>query len=437
MKRLPLEGYRILDMTEVLAGPFGCSQLGDLGAEVIRIESYPRVAQGRPAEAQQRPGAGGLNVIGAANAPRPWDRSTAYHMVNRNKLGITLNVADPRGKDLFLRLVSKADALVVGYSAGTLSRMGFDYEILREHKADLVMLSMPAWGERGPYQGYAAYGSGPDALNGHHYLRGYPDLDPSATTACIHADALGAIGMPFAVMAALHYRDRTGKGQFIDFSMSEMLLNHLARPYMDWVMNNRIAEPVGNADPDIAPNGCYPCADADSWVVIVVRTDGQWCGLKEALGSPSWADDPRFEAVSGRIRHRDEIDARLCEWTRTLTPYDAFVRLQAVRVPAGPVYHVDGPPSDPHLKERGFYRWVTHPVTGQYRRPGPLFQLRNTPAQFRRHTNLLGEHNHEVLCGLLGLDEAQYEALIEAQLIGESYDPVYTMDAEDRAQLDA
>jgi crotonobetainyl-CoA:carnitine CoA-transferase CaiB-like acyl-CoA transferase len=218
----------------------------------------------------------------------------------------------------------------------------------------------------------------------------------------------------------LHYRDRTGKGQFIDLSQAEVLLNHMPRPYMDWVMNNRIDEPIGNVDPDIAPNGCYPCSEPDSWVTIVVRTDDQWQRLKQALGNPEWANYSRFDSVSGRLQAREQIDAHLREWTQTLTPYEAFERLQAVHVPAGPVCQVDGPPTDPHLAARGFYRWVTHPVTGQYRRPGPLFNLSATPVQFRRHTNLLGEHNHEVFCDLLGLSEDEYQGLIDADLIGES-----------------
>ncbi len=431
MAKLPLEGYRIIDITEVWAGPFANSLLGDLGAEIIRIESYPRVAQSRPASGQATGGAGG-NRVGPPDAPRPWDRATGYHMTNRNKLGITLNLADQRGKELFFRLTGKSDGLIIGYSAGTMFRMGFGYDVLREHKPDLVMISMPGWGERGPYQGYATFGSGADAWGGHHYLRGYPDLDPSATIASVHNDAPNAVTIAFAMMSALHYRDRTGKGQFIDLSQAEVLLNHLPRAYMDWVMNNRIDEPIGNVDPDVSPNGCYPCAEPNSWVAIVVRTDEQWRGLRRALGDPAWAAETRLESVLGRIRHREEIDVQLRAWTSGLKPYEAFERLAAVGVPAGPVNNVDGPPTDPQLAARGFYRWVTHPVTGQYRRPGPLFNLKATPVQFRRHTNLLGEHNHEVFCGLLGLSEGEYESLVEANLIGTEYNPEFNVDPEDR-----
>jgi crotonobetainyl-CoA:carnitine CoA-transferase CaiB-like acyl-CoA transferase len=197
-------------------------------------------------------------------------------------------------------------------------------------------------------------------------------------------------------------------------------------------MNNRVDEPLGNSDPDAAPMGCYPCSGDDAWVVIVVRTDDQWQALKRVLADPAWANDPRFDSVAGRVAARDQLDSHLAKWTRTLTPDQVFEQLKAMGVPAGPVYQADGPPNDPHLQERGFYRWVTHPLVGQYRRPGPLFDLKATPVQFRRHTNLLGEHNEEVLIGLLGVAEEEYDALIEANVIGTEYNPAFNVDPEDR-----
>jgi len=425
MSRLPLEGYRFIDMTEVWAGPMGTSFLGDLGAEIVRVESYPRDGRGG--------GAQGPQAAASANLPRAWDRNSTYHMANRNKLGIALNVMEPQGREVFHRLLSVSDAFIIGFSSGTVSRMGFDYETLVQHKPDLIMLSMPAWGERGPYQGYVTWGSGPDAWTGHHSLRGYPDLDPSATQGIFHADAIVAATMPFAIMSALHYRDRTGKGQFIDFSMAELIMDHLARPGMDWVMNNRVATPMGNVDPDCAPNGCYPCAGHDSWVAIVVRTDAQWLGLKEALANPAWAEDPRFESLLGRLRARDEIDSHLREWTQQRLAAAVVGALQEYGVAAGAVLPAHETIDDPQLTARGFYRWVTHPLMEPYRRPGPLWNMTETPPQLRRHTNLLGEHNHEVVCDLLGFSESEYQGLVEADVIGTEPRPEGRMDAQDRA----
>lgn len=441
MKGLPLEGYRVVDMTEVWAGPFGTSQLGDLGADVIRVESYPRVAQSRPAQARLTPQAGqaapprslppNVGAGGAAplDAPRPWDRASAYHMTNRNKLGICMNVLDPRGRELFYQLISVSDAFVIGYSAGTAARMSIDYETLVRYKPDLVMLSFAAWGEKGPYQGYSTIGSGPDAWSGHHELRRYPDLDPSSVPGGLHVDAIASMTIPYAVMAGLHSRERTGRGQFIDLSLAEVLMNHIPQPFLSWSMNSDLAQPIGNVDPDIAPTGCYPCRDEDTWAVIVVRTDEQWRSLRIGMGDPAWADRPDYDTVAGRVRNRHEIDEHLTRWTRTMTPDEVFAKLQAVQVPAGPVNHVDGTLGDRHLNERGFYRWVTHPITGQYRRPAPPYTLTRTPSQFWRHTNLLGEHNHDVLCGLLGVSDEEYEDLIARGVVGNSYRPEFAVDA--------
>ena len=433
MQRLPLEGYRVIDMTEVWAGPLANSLLGDLGAQVIKVESYPRVVQTRPVQAPAGAASGVGGVVGPPDAPRLWERSPLYHMANRNKLAIALNASDPRGLSLVYRLVATADAFLIGYTAGTAARMHLDYDTLVRCKPDLVMLSFAGWGERGPYQGYATLGSGVDAWAGHHYLRAYPGTGAPHATSSVHSDAPGAVTIAFAVMAALHYRDRTGKGQLIDLSMGDMLVTHLARPAMDWVMNNRVDQPIGNVDPDRSPNGCYPCVEPDRWIVIVVRSDDEWRELKRAMGNPTWADSTRFDSILGRIEARAEIDAHLSDWTAQRTAYQVFEQLQAAGVPAGPVYNADGTLDDPHLRARGFYRWVTHPVTGQYRRPGPLFTLKRTPVQFRRHTNLLGEHNYEVLSGILGLSEEECEDLISANVIGDAYDPSFTTDAEDRA----
>jgi len=257
----PLEGYRIIDMTEVWAGPMGTSLLGDLGAEVLRLESFPRASVSRPAEFRPPP-PGGPSLSPPTTNPmaqaRPWDTSVIYHLANRNKKGFALNLATERGKGLFYQLISKSDAFAIGYSAGTAAKLGLDYPTLREHNADLVMLSMPGWGERGPYQNYVTLGSGLDAYAGHHYLRGYPDLDPTRTPQIFHSDATGALAMAFALIAALRHRERTGHGQFVDMSQVEVLLTHMARPAMDWVMNNRVVQPQGNVEPTMSPHAAFP-----------------------------------------------------------------------------------------------------------------------------------------------------------------------------------
>lgn len=425
----PLEGYRIIDMTEVWAGPMGTSLLGDLGAEVIRIESYPRASMTRPVQLatmnpQQRAAIPG-------DPSRPWDLSTTYHLANRNKLGVALNVRHPRGRRLFERLISMSDAFVIGYSAGTIKRMGLDYESLRALKPDLVMVSMPGWGERGPYQGYATLGSGLDAFSGHMHLRGYPDSDPTTTPAGVfHSDATGGLILAFAIMTALHYRESSGKGQFIDLSQAEVLMTHLARPILDWSMNQRVMPPQGNSDPAACPHGAFPCKEEGSWVVIAARTDEQWRALVKAMGEPSWAEDPSLQTLLGRLEQKERVERGVAEWTRTRQQEEATAWLRAAGVPAGPVYDTPSLLNDRHLRERRFFVTSDHPPANPYERADVIWRMSGTPSASRIPTNNLGEHNREVFCGLLGLGDAEFEELMAESVIGDEYRPGAEIDSD-------
>jgi crotonobetainyl-CoA:carnitine CoA-transferase CaiB-like acyl-CoA transferase len=414
----PLEGYRVIDMTEVWAGPMGTTFLADLGAEVIRLESYPRASMTRPVQAAAIPG---LQAI-PPDATRPWDYSTTYHLPNRNKLGITLNVIHPKGRALFESLVKVSDVFVIGYSAGTVARMRVDYDNLSKLNPRLIMVSMPGWGESGPYQGYAVLGSGLDAFSGHFYLRGYPDLDAASTAVGVyHSDATGANALAFAVMAALHYRERTGKGQFIDLSQAEVLMTHLARPIMEWSMNGRVMPPAGNSDPAACPHGCFPCRDEGSWAVIVARTDGQWRALVQAMGSPAWAAAAGYASLLGRLTEREVVERGVAEWTRTLSQAEVTQRLRAAGVPAGPVYDVAALMADPQLKARDFWVDADHAPVPSYKRARPIWVLPATPSEFKLATNNLGEHNREVFRGILGVSEPDFLALVDEAVIGDTY----------------
>ncbi|HEY7270120.1 MAG TPA: CoA transferase, partial [Dehalococcoidia bacterium] len=399
----PLEGYRVIDMTEVWAGPFGTTYLADLGAEVIRLESYPRASMTRPVQAANAPG---LQSI-PPDTTRPWDFSTTYHLPNRNKLGITLNIRHEKGRPLFEKLLAVSDVLVIGYSAGTIARMGLDYESVAKINPRLILLSMPGWGESGPYQGYATLGSGLDAFSGHMHLRGYPGEDPATTPVGVyHSDATGAGALAFAVLTALHYRERTGKGQFIDLSQAEVLMTHMARPIMEWSMNQRVVAPRGNRDPTACPYGCFPCSDENSWVTIVARTETDWRALVEAMGSPEWAREPAYANLLGRLAERDKVEAGVAGWTKGLTQAEVTSRLQAAGVPVGPVYTIPPLLADPQLQERGFWVESDHPPVPAYKRANVLWRLPATPSEFKLATNNLGEHNRDVYCGLLGVDDA-------------------------------
>jgi crotonobetainyl-CoA:carnitine CoA-transferase CaiB-like acyl-CoA transferase len=425
----PLEGYRILDMTEVWAGPMGTSLLGDLGAEVVRLESYPRASMTRPVQLMTMNPAQRAAIPG--DPDRPWDLSTTYHLSNRNKLGITLNVMHPRGRPLFERLIALSDVLVIGYSAGTIERMGLDYESVCKLREDIVMVSMPGWGEEGPYKGYATLGSGLDAFSGHMYLRGYPHADPTTTPVGVfHSDATGALALAFAVMAALHYRERSGKGQFVDLSQAEVLMTHLARPILEWSMNSRVSPPQGNADLVACPHGVFPCRDEGSWVAIVARTDEQWRALVKVMGDPDWARDPSFETLLGRLDQRERVERGVAEWTRGRTQDEVTAWLRAAGVPAGQVYDVPSVLQDRQLRERGFWITSDHQPANPYERAGVLWRMSETPSETRIPTNNLGEHNREIYGGLLGLTDAEIDSLAAENVIGDRYHPGAEIDSD-------
>ncbi len=414
---LPLEGVRVIDMTEVWAGPLAGSLLGDLGAMVIKVESFPRPSLTRLK---------GLSIgysDNDPNAPRPWDRAALHNMANRNKYGITLNLKHPRGMEVFSRLVGISDVLTESFTAGTATRLGVDYPVISKMKPDIVMLSMSGWGEDGPYKGYAALGSALDGFTGHHAMRGYPDTDPSTTPNVQHTDAAGSVAAVFAVLTALHYRRRTGKGQWIDMSQVESFLPHLGGAFMDYVMNGRTPEPLGNRHQYLAPYGCYRCRGDDNWVVINVTCEEEWLALCNVTEHPEWAEDPRYADPVSRHRNQDALDEAIQGWTLQRDKMEVMQLLQQAGVPAQAVLDDVDLYGDPHLKARGFFQKLRHSAAGEHDYPGLLWKLTKADQSVRLSPNTLGEHNDYVYGDLLGMSAKEIEGLHGEGIIGEAFPP--------------
>ena len=414
---LPLEGVVALDMTEVWAGPMCNSLLGDLGATVIKVESFPR-----PSLTRLKGLAIGYSD-NAPNKPRPWDRCALHNMVNRNKLGITLNITKPKGMEILKRLIQRADVVSESFSAGVAAKLGIDYPSLASIKPDVIVLHMSGWGTQGPYKGYAALGSALDGFAGHHAMRGYPDTDPSTTPIIQHSDAVGAVTGCFAILAALHSRRRTGKGQWIDMSQIEAFLPHLGGSMMDWAMNQRATQPLGNRHPHLAPWGCYRCKGEDNWLVINVTTENEWLALCKATGNPHWAADPRFADAISRRKNHDALDACISEWTRGQDKYAAMKLLQSASVPAQAVLDDTDLFIDPHLKARGFFQTLSHAAAGTRRYPGFFWRLTKMDRPVRQPPNLLGEHNDYVYGEMLGISPKEMSELRAEGIIGEEFPP--------------
>ena len=429
MPRLPLEGVRILDLTEVWAGPMAASYLGDMGAEVIKVESFPRAPITRHVTPQVGRGYPG----GRTHPTRPWDSSSTHNVPNRNKYGIALDISSPRGAAILKDLVRVSDALMDGYSAGTLQKMGLGYSALKELNPGLVMVSMPGWGVEGPYKGYVTLGNGPDAYSGHFGLRGYPDMDPTHTPSVVHSDAIGAVTVPFAILTALHYRSLTGKGQWVDLSQAEAFIPHLAAPIMDYVMNKRLHSPIGNRDHTMAPHGCYRCRGEDAWMVLAVSSDEEWRSLCAATGHEEWAMDERFADAVSRYRHQDELDALIQEWALKQDKMEVMRLLQEAGVPAAAVLNEAEVYENPHLKARDFFLSLKHSVIGAHVYTGFAWKFGKTPSTARLAPNALGEHSDQVYGRLLGMGPGEIGGLERDRIIGHEYPQDAGLDPVDRS----
>jgi crotonobetainyl-CoA:carnitine CoA-transferase CaiB-like acyl-CoA transferase len=415
-----LQGVRIVDMTEVWAGPMGTSLLGDLGADVVKVESFPRRSSITRASL---PGAGDT---------APWERGALHHMANRNKRNFTLNIRTDEGADALRKLITEADVLVEGYSAGTIERLGFGWDAVRELNPNLVMLSMPGWGGEGPYRGYVTLGSGLDSTAGHAAMRGYPDRPLDEIPAILQTDATGALAVVQAVLSGLFQREQTNQGVYIDMSQAEGFQWQLAAAIADYTLNGRVPERLGNRDPQIVPHGCYRAnggeatevttePDESSWVVIEARTDAQWLGVATAAGHPEWAilGHP-WATVIGRLRARTEVDAALAAYAATNTAEAISDAVSAAGGIAAPVKHQASFLSDPQFAARAWMQPVEHRYMGLQIMPGFLWSIVPDAPSVDIACGLLGEYNTQVLTEL-GYTEDEIAALEAAGVIGNAY----------------
>ena len=413
---LPLEGLRVIDLTMWFAGPMGGRLLADMGAEVIKVESLGHIDPWRgpavitPELAERMPE--------TFASGKPYNRSAGFNLQNRNKLGITLDLRTEQGKDIFRRLVGISDVVLENYSPRVMDGFGLDYPALKEINPRIIMMSLPALGRTGPDRDYIAFGQTIDCMSGMAYLTGYPGEGPMLQSGISYGDPLSGMNAAFAVLAAVHYRRRTGRGMHIDLSQVEGLVSFNADSVMDYTMNGRIRERVGNRHPAMAPHGCYRCRGEDSWVVISVPSDAVWERLGQAIGQPSWVEDSRFADVAGRYNHQDELDRLVEAWTVQYEHYEVMRILQQADIPAGPVLNAKELVEEPHLNERGLYETITHPETGTHPYVGMYARFSKTPGSIRTPAPCLGEHNRYVLGEMLGVSEEEIASLEELGIIG-------------------
>jgi crotonobetainyl-CoA:carnitine CoA-transferase CaiB-like acyl-CoA transferase len=398
--------------------------LGDLGAEVIRVESVrhflpmSRGTWARPTKemvAKIPPVSGGYPDRDPGE--RPWNRFPWFNLTARNKLGVTIDLRSEEGRNAFLRLVAEVDAVATNQSPGSLEKLGIGWDTLHAVNDKLVFVDATSFGSSGPIKSWRGFGMQMEAYAGHDLLRKYRTRDVDANTWAVTADAAGALAIALAVEMGLYSARRTGQGQYVEISMAENFLGLIGPSVLEYTTTGRIPEALGNRDFE-AVQGCYPCAGDDRWLVLTIRDRRDWEGLLRATG---WERDERFATRESRYAHHDELDERLAAWTSGLPREEAVDRLRAEGLPAGPVLDDADVFVDPHMTERGFFWEITQADTGTYRYPGPGYQFRSAPLRPRLPPVRLGEHNEYVWRELIGVDEDDYRRLEDEGSIGTEY----------------
>ncbi len=400
---LPLDGVRVLDVTAFWAGPCATQYLAAIGADVIKVESV------------QRPDSMRFNVGVSPKTEQWWEQGYLFLSANLNKRGITLNLGDERGRGLFLQLVARSDVVVENFTPRVMENFALTYDAIREVRPDVVMVSMPGWGLEGPWRDRPGFATTMEQASGMAFVTGYQDGAPMAPGLC---DPLAGVHGAFAVLAALEERQRTGRGQHVEVPMIDLAVNVSAEQILEFEAYGELMTRRGNRCVQAVPQGVYACAGTDEWLALSVTTEEQWKALCEAIGFPAWAADPKLATVARRSAAHDRIDQAIGGWCAVRALSAALDVLgEAVAQPVVPAYAID---EDPQMQARDFWESVVHPVVGEHRYPGWPMRLSGSPAGwYRSPAPLLGQHNVEVLSGLLGLADDEIADLQASGVIGE------------------
>ena len=412
--RLPLKNYRILDLSRIWAGPYCTKLMADMGAEVIKLESLSVYDSHR---GPVNPAPGIAAYPDSDPGEQPWNRNGWFNCLHMNKYGVSLELTGDEGRRVFDQLVSISDVLVENFRQGSLARLGYDYETLRRLRPDLIYVSMPAFGNNGPWQKYVAYGIGQEQLSGMAHMTGYRDEGPMKS-GINHGDPITGAHAAGVVLAALRRRRRTGKGMFIDVSQQESAVSLIGGEVLAYQVGGEELERMGNHSPHFAPHNAYQCAGNDRWVTISVSNDAQWRSLAAAISGAELAAEQDFATGADRLQRQDRLDRLISEWTAGKDPYEVSHLLQQVGVSASPVMRGPDLLEDPHYKARGTFVEVDHEQVGPKMYPGIPFKMSATPGEVRWAAPALGQHNRLVYGEVLGMTGEKIDGLEERGVIG-------------------
>ncbi len=392
---MALQGLKVIEMGQLIAGPFASKLLGEFGAEVIKIEP---------------PGVG--------DPLRKWRKikdgtSLWWHVQSRNKRSLTLDLKQAEAQDIVRRLVSEADVLVENFRPGTLEGWGLSYEALKAINPRLIMLRISGYGQTGPYRDLPGFGVIGEAMGGLRHLSGYPGQAPVRVGISI-GDSLSSLYGVIGVLLALQERARSGEGQEIDVALYESVFAMMESLIPEYDAFGYVREPAGSALPGITPSNSYPCNDG-SYVLIAGNGDSIYKRLMSLIGRDDLGNDPRLAQNDGRSQHAELIDAAIAEWTAQRGRDEVIEALKGARVPAGYPYTAADIVQDPHYLARQMIEQVQTSV-GPLKVPGVLPKLSRTPGRIGTGGPQLGEHNDDILAGL-GLSAEQVAGLRERGII--------------------
>jgi formyl-CoA transferase len=395
---LPLDDLRVIELGQLLAGPFCGQLLGDFGAEIIKVEDPGR---GDPMREWGR--------------EKPYGKSLWWPVVARNKKSVTCNLRSPEGQRLLRKLIDTADILVENFRPGTLERWGLAPEVLWETNPGLIVTRVTGYGQTGPYAPRAGIGSIGEAMGGIRYVTGNPDQPPARAGISL-GDSLAATFACLGTLVAVHNRHRTGQGQVVDSAIYEAVLAMMESLLPEWELAGYQRERTGAVLPNVSPSNVYPTLD-DDLVLIAANQDSVFKRLVDTMGRPELADDVRYSTHSARGQTMTELDTLIAEWTVTLTADDLLARLHAGGVPAGRIFRAKDMFTDPHFAAREAIVRVMHPELGELPMQNVTPHLSRTPGKVRTAGPALGEHNQEIWAGLLGLSGDEIAQYISTSVI--------------------
>ncbi|MDE3203893.1 MAG: CoA transferase [Acidobacteriota bacterium] len=402
---LPLAGLKVLDMTAWFAGPLAAHFLATLGADVVHLEATTRMD--------------GMRATGGALAqkfPDWWECSSQFLSINTDKRGVTLDLRADAGRRALDELIGWADVLIENFTPRVMGNFGLTWEALHDLNPNLVLVRMPAFGLDGPWRDWTGFAQTMEQVTGLAWVTGHVDDQPRIQRG--PCDIVSGVHAVFAALVALEVRRQTGQGVMVESTMVEAALNAAAEQIVEYGKYGHVMGRQGNRSAWAAPQGLYR-RDDGSWLAVSVERDEHFDALCRALGASDWAADPALATHSGRRARHDELDRRLSEWVAARGAETAADQLAAAGVPAGLVADQRFLSQRPQFAARRFFEELDHPVVGRQPVPGMPFRFASVDRWLHRPAPLLGEHNHQVLVGDLGLGEQEFEALRAAGVIGD------------------